>query len=292
MMHDFFMISGMGLDWTIQTDRPLTSKPLNEATTINSHRHIADMLRPIAFTRVLNAVANERAKYAAVMTHRFFTADHLFLRIVNQQIMCSTELPWGLVNETTEQSLNNSRASNHTSDYHSSSSNASESILNVSSRLKAPDLTNLQSPLLDFARREEEFASKFLQIVVHSTSLLKRPTHVGLRTSSRRRTPRSSKRRHHELTVENELEEVGADPKRKSVSWSDATDTSLQQQFVHRYLDQLWSHLSTHLWDFLHEPLWGGPVITDQQLGALSCSVRTTPILLARSMLLVCAKGE
>ena len=187
-------------DWSLACERPLTSTPLNEATTINSYLHVADMLRPIAFARVLNAVANERAKYAAVMTHRFFTADPAFLSISRHQVTANTDLPWGLLCDNTPDAAANTT---HTSDYHSASGGSvvslTNSLLQLSATLTAPDLSNLQSPVLDFARREREFASKFLHIVVQSTSLLKRPApHMGLRTSSRRRTPRSSKRRTHE----------------------------------------------------------------------------------------------
>ena len=190
-----------GSDWTLACEQSLTSTPLNEPTTINSYQHIADMLRPIAFTRVLNTLANERAKYAAVMTHRFFTADESFLHLAKQQVTCTNDLPWGLLYDNTQEGIGNVT---HTSDYHSASGGSvtslTNSLLQLSSTLSAPDLSSLQSPVLDFARREREFASKFLQIVVQSTSLLKRPVPpVGMRTSSRRRTPRSSKRRTHEL---------------------------------------------------------------------------------------------
>ena len=98
------------------------------------------------------------------------------------------------------------------------------------------------------------------------------------------------------MNFSNELEAIpsdsAADPKRKSVSWSDATDTNLQQQFVQRYIDFLWTHLGTHLWDFLHEPMWGGSLVTDKQLGSLDSVTHTTALLLSRSMLQVCAKGK
>ena len=191
-----------GSDWTQCCDRPMTSQALSEPSTMNSYRHLSDMLRPIAFTRVLNMVAGERAKYAAMMTHRFFTADSAFIRMAHQQVCRDNDLPWGLMCNTTP---GESSSTTHTSDYHSASAEGSvisltNSLLQLSETLTAPDLSNLQSPVLDFIRREREFISKFLQIVVQSTSLLKRSVpHTTLRTSSRRRTPRSSKRRSHEL---------------------------------------------------------------------------------------------
>ena len=94
----------------------------------------------------------------------------------------------------------------------------------------------------------------------------------------------------------NELEALavdgGNDPKRKSVSWSDATDSNVQHQFMQRYVDLLWSHLENHLWDFLHENLWGGAVVIDKQSGSLNCVPYTTSLLLSRCMLQVCAKGD
>ena len=108
------------------------------------------------------------------MTHQFFSASDDFLSLVLR-----TRLPdysWG--EDIIRPGLRTS-SSHHsdTSDYHtggeSSSVSLSTSMLRVGT-VTAPDLSRHMSPIVDFTRREQEFAGKFFHIVCASTSLLKK----------------------------------------------------------------------------------------------------------------------
>ena len=57
--------------------------PFPLASHINSYSCMGENTKAISFSRVLTVLAAERSKYAAAMTHRFYTASEDFLKLVN-----------------------------------------------------------------------------------------------------------------------------------------------------------------------------------------------------------------
>lgn len=198
------------------------------AECTNSLSNLGEYVKPIPFTRVLNVLANERSKYAALETHRFFTTNHEFVKL-----LYSGKLPdfiW-----TDGSSHVNEKAERDTSDYHTatgSMTSLSAAVLKVGN-LRAPDLSDSDSPLVDLARREHLFAENFLLIVCNSTNLLRR--------NDNQRSKRSVKHSQ-SMSIANKPPRGDtpvlsrSDSLRKSVSWGDSADSSIKSQLTSRYV--------------------------------------------------------
>ena len=194
----------------------------------NTLSNMGENVRAIPFSRVLSLLAHERSKYAALETHRFFTTNSEFAKL-----LYSGKLP----NYVWSEDVSNSsveRQDRDTSDYHTatgSMTSLSAAVLKIGS-IRAPDLSNNNSPLVELSRREHAFAEQFLVIVCSSTNLLRkndaqksrRPVKASVSMSSakppRGDTPVLSR----------------SDSLRKSVSWGDSADSSIRSQLISRYV--------------------------------------------------------
>ena len=241
-----------------------------DAVVMNSYKNIGESIKPIPFIRVLHILANERAKYVAIMTHRIITAnDTLHILIGSNKIR---EYAWNesLYMDKGKPLTANGMAAN-TSDYHS----ATESYTSMSTTafrvgdIIPPDVSRHVVPINEFSHREHEFAAKFLQIVCDSTSLLKKSSRSNYREES------SSTSR-----------------PRKTVSWGDVADNSVRSQLTQRYLELLWHYYSSHLFDFFHDLIWGGSDIVKGQLGHVILCPDTVVMVCVRMMQQVCLKGK
>ena len=274
---------------------------------INSLRFLGESVRPMPFLRVLNILSNERSKYPAIMTHRFLTASSDFLELIY-----SNKIPdyvWDCENQHSNASLSQSGEKNdsancwrngQTSDYHSASTASLSATMLRVGNMRAPDLSREMSPVIEFARREHEFASRFLQIVCHSTGLLKRPPSAASKRKNAPKTgvpPRSNnnrpsvQHRTSNVTLDEDTRSLN-DPRRKTVSWGDAFDDSLRVQLTERYMDLLWQNFGSNLWNFFQEHGWGSRDSSSTELGHLSLCPDTVVMLLIRMMKQLCAKGQ
>ncbi|XP_053406512.1 uncharacterized protein LOC123547038 [Mercenaria mercenaria] len=218
------------------------------AENTNSLANIGEHVRAIPFSRVLSVLANERSKYAALETHRFFTTNHEFVKL-----LYSGKLPdfvW-----TEDSSHANERPDKDTSDYHTatgSMTSLSAAILKVGS-IRAPDLSDSDSPLVELARREHSFAENFLLIVCNSTNLLRRNDNQKSKRVVKysQSMASSSKPPRGDTPVLSR-----SDSLRKSVSWGDSADSSIKTQLTSRYMDLYWNHFGTSLYMMFYEPCW------------------------------------
>ncbi|ELU07777.1 hypothetical protein CAPTEDRAFT_221350 [Capitella teleta] len=259
----------------LSRDEPRDSPSVSEH---NRPCNIHCSLTPIPFSRVLHILANERAQYAAAITQDFFTGHSAFLRTLSK-----AQLP---VYSWSDQFTLQGNPRVTTSDYHSGSGGShvslSTAILRVGS-MCAPDLSQEPSPLFDFARRETTFANRFLQIVCHSTNLLKKPN-GSLRLRSAKPPVHSEpakNRARPSLPLPSRApppprtEEPLArgDIKRKSVSWGDASEHSTISQLTHKYSELLWQYFIPNLFAFLCEPVWRTPgtrqLLVTEKVGSL-----------------------
>lgn len=226
----------------------VTLNALNPECT-NSLANLGEHVKAIPFTRVLSIIANERSKYAALESHRFFTTNHEFVKL-----LFSGRLPdyvW-----TEDSSHTNDKLDRDTSDYHTatgSMTSLSAAVLKVGS-LRAPDLSDCDSPLVELGRREHHFAETFLMIVCNSTNLLRKPDtqksrRVGVKYSQSMMN--TSKPPKSETPVMSR-----SDSLRKSVSWGDSADSSIKSQLTSRYMDLYWNHFGTSLYMMFYEPCW------------------------------------
>ena len=256
-------------------------------------------LRVIPFTKVLNILANERSRYAAKLTHHFFTTNEAFMQMVSSSSI--PEFEWGDY-QPHQQQPHSMLVRSDTSDYHTlSGSNASlnATFLQVGS-VRAPDLSNLCSPLIHFATKEQEFAENFLLIVCNSTSLL------------RKNEPKSRINRHlNKVTdMKNPLSPVvGRPPRvmfhgetpvmtrtdsyhRKTVSWGDNADNNIRSAVVSHYMDTLWTHLGSNLDLFLNEPAWTSQSnLLQSKLGSILLFNDTVTTVLRNMIEHICHKG-
>ncbi|XP_056005348.1 uncharacterized protein LOC125658636 isoform X2 [Ostrea edulis] len=217
----------------------------------NQPGHVSFSVKSIPFSKILNIIAVERAKYAAIETHRFFTVNEDFVRI-----LYSGKLPNYVWNDEVQYP---GHISHHldTSDYHTASgsmTSISGAILKVGS-VRAPDLTPYEPPLNEFARQENEFAENFLLIVCNSTNLLrKNDSHSkGKHKSSKSpKSPTSKPPKGQDTPVLSR-----SDSKRKTVSWGDSADSSIRSQLAGRYMEVLWKFFGLALEQCFYEPVWG-----------------------------------
>ena len=147
------------------------------ATGLNSYRNLAESVQPIPVPEVLSLVASERCKYAAVVTHQFFAGSPELLRTV---LKCRLpEYSW--CEDFLTKTGSRFPAQTDTSDYGTGSHRSINTSLLRVAGIVAPDLSHHASPLIDFSRREHQFAQKFLQMISHSTKLLKKSRKVSTR---------------------------------------------------------------------------------------------------------------
>ncbi|XP_052773816.1 uncharacterized protein LOC128212404 isoform X2 [Mya arenaria] len=217
------------------------------AESSNSFACLGEHVKALPFTRVLSILANERSKYAALETHRFFTNNGEFVKL-----LYSGRLPnyiW-----TEESSHTNDKIEKETSDYHTatgSMTSLSAAILKVGS-IRAPDLTDSDSPLVELGRREHNFAENFLYVVCSSTNLLqKKDNQRSRRAVKLTQSFSSAKPPKGDTPVLSR-----SDSLRKSVSWGDSADSSIKSQLVSRYMDLYWSHFGANLHTMFYEPCW------------------------------------
>lgn len=286
------------------------------AVVMNSYRNLGESIKPIPFIRVLNILSSERSKYAAIMAHRIFTTNDEFVNLTQ----CRLEAyAWNeRENNHTPPNKNQTNGSSsggtssiNTSDYHSgtatsgshSTTNQTHNARFIVGNMRVPDLAKEMSNIVEFSQREYEFASKFLHIVCSSTNLLKkasttqqqqRSAAAQNRDSPVSATPRNKDR---ETTAVFDLGDHtttgSGDPKRKSVSWGDTVESSVKQQLTQKYMDLMWQFCGSHLYEFFHEPIWGGLDSVQGQLGHVAVCPDTVIILVVRMMQQVCltAKG-
>ncbi|XP_060604435.1 uncharacterized protein LOC132757240 [Ruditapes philippinarum] len=128
----------------------------------------------------------------------------------------------------------------------------SAAILKVGS-VRAPDLSDSESPLVELARGEHSFAENFLLIVCNSTNLLRRNDHQ----KSRRAVKYSQSMMNSGKPPRGDTPVLSrSDSLRKSVSWGDSADSSIKSQLTSRYMDSYWNHFGTSLYMMFYEPCW------------------------------------
>ena len=196
------------------------------AECTSSAAGLGEHVKAMPFTRVLSILANERSKYAALETHRFFTTNSEFLKLLN-----SGKLPDYVWSEET--SHTNERHDRETSDYHTatgSMTSLSAAVLKVGS-IRAPDLTNSDSPLVELGRREHTFCENFIIVVCNSTNLLRKN---GRNHKSRKVVQLSSSFSSAKPPRGDTPVLSRSDSLRKSVSWGDSADSSIKSQLVSR----------------------------------------------------------
>ena len=282
-------------------------------------------VKPVPFLHILNLLASERAKYAAAMTHQFFSASDEFLALVLR-----TRLPdytWGedvirpgARTNSGAQLGSAAGSTSDTSDYHTGSQvSLSTAMLRVGT-ITAPDLSRHMSPIVDFTRREQEFAGKFFHIVCASTSLLKKssvlpstaqpsiPTPRTKRVSLRYQNhpkpdstppPASTLKSRSDndvlmpLKTDKEPRKTQSTPNssRKSVSWGDSAEVGIIQQLTYKYLDLMWEYFGAQLGDFFVAPVHGGVDSTAGQLGNIRLCKDIVSILIVRMIQQTCLKG-
>ena len=286
-----------GITHTPSTSRTLLSSskfvqnssvgPFHPSLT-NSCASIGEHIRSIPFTRVLNILANERSKYSAIEAHRFFTTNDEFIKV-----LYSGKLPDFVWTEETKASLD--RSDRDTSDYHTatgSMTSLSAAVLKVGS-IKAPDLSNLISPLVDTSRKEHSFAEHFLLIVCNSTNLLRKSDNQQqksrrpVKTSHSVSFGRPPRGQHHDTPVLSRNDSL-----RKSVSWGDSADSSIRSQLISRYMDMYWNNFGANLQTIFYELNWGRQKTLHQsEIGSLLICNTTVIALIKHMMEHVCLKG-
>ncbi|KAH9509619.1 hypothetical protein Btru_044020 [Bulinus truncatus] len=266
-LEDFNIIVN-GLKLHFQVDKSLTFgvhhflMPSNNSSSVLTSA-LTKPLRIIPFHKILGILANERSKYAARLTHQFFTQNEQFL-----QILSKGSLP-GFEWDDYFPQLNQPHTAmmrSDTGDYHTvtgSSASISATYIKIGS-LRAPDLSNLASPLLHFSQAEQEFAESFLLIVCNSTSLLRKNepqkahrVHKGNKQSNPKNAMSPVVGRPPKVQFQGETPVMTrSDSQRKTVSWGDNADSTIRSAVVDHYMDIMWTQLGRNLDLFLDEPAW------------------------------------
>ncbi|GFO48406.1 coiled-coil domain-containing protein 142 [Plakobranchus ocellatus] len=265
-LEDFNSIVGaLRLSYQMDKSQNFGSNPFSDQVTSHSlllNSSLINPLKTIQFTKILGILANERSKYAAKLAHQFFTCNEHFLRMLSTGSLPNFE--WGdyLPHQNQPHSL---MMMTDTSDYHTfTGSNASlnATYLQVGF-VRAPDLSNLSSPLVEFSAKEQEFAESFLLIVCNSTSLLRKNEPGKPQRAQKISTAKNFMSpvvgRPPRVQYQNDTPVMNrADSQRKKVSWGDNADNSIRSAVVAHYMDSLWLHLGRNLDLFLDEPAWQG----------------------------------
>ena len=197
------------------------------AESTNSISNLGEYVKAIPFSRVLNILATERSKYAALAAHRFFTTNEEFVKL-----LYSGRLPDYLWSEESTSHVTD-KFDKDTSDYHTatgSMTSLSAAILKIGS-IRAPDLSDSDSPLVEIAHQEHQFAENFLMIVFSSTNLLRRHD----QSKSRRGVKYSQSVSFSMRPPRGDTPVLSrSDSLRKSVSWGDSADSSIKSQLTSR----------------------------------------------------------
>ncbi|CAG5119772.1 unnamed protein product [Candidula unifasciata] len=234
-------------------------------------------LRIIPFTKVLSILASERSKYAAKLTHKFFTSNEDFLHMVNTGNLPAFD--WGdyLPHQNQPHSM---MVQSDTSDYHTltaSSASLTAAYVHVGS-IRAPDMSGLASPLIQFSQKEQEFAESFLLIVCNSTSLLRKHdpqkphrVHHGSKQVDSKSTMSPVVGRPPRVQFQGDTPVMSrTDSQRKTVSWVDNADNSIRTAVVAHYMDSLWTQFGRNLDLYLDEPAWiGRNCLLHSEMGSL-----------------------
>lgn len=196
------------------------------AESTNALSNLGEHVKAIPFSRVLSTLAAERSKYAALATHRFFTTNTEFVKL-----LFSGKLPDYIWSE--ESSHMTEKFDKDTSDYHTatgSMTSLSAAILKIGS-IRAPDLSDSDSPLVEIARQEHQFAENFLLVVCNSTNLLRKND----QSKSRRSVKHSHSVSFSARPPRGDTPVLSRnDSLRKSVSWGDSADGSIKTQLTSR----------------------------------------------------------
>ncbi|CAL1542275.1 unnamed protein product, partial [Lymnaea stagnalis] len=301
-LEDFNIIVN-GLKLHYQVDKSLTFGIHLFASTSNARSSVVNSavtkpLRTIPFTKILSILANERSRYAAKLTHQFFTQNEHFFRMLNCGSLPSFEWDHYLPHQNQPHSV---MMHSDTSDYHTftgSSASLNATFLQVGP-VRAPDLSNLVSPLLQFSQKEQEFAETFLLIVCNSTSLLRknephkqhRARHSNKQANSK--TPLSPVvGRPPRVQFQGETPVMTrTDSQRKTVSWGDNADNTIRSAVVAHYMDSMWTHLGRNLDLFLDEPAWSGrKCLLQSEMGSVLLFSDTVSAVLRNMIEHVCYK--
>lgn len=268
---------------------------------------LSESIKSIPFHKVLAILANERSRYAAQLTHRFFTANEAFL----STLAFTSRHPAFQWEEDAGSAISGihlqarSLARDYSpdplrdgDDYRGSRSSLSGAVLQMGN-LRVPDLSGLPSPLVDFSHSEQLFADSFLQIVCTSTSLL-RKNEAGSNNRSRSkhrtdfRAPPMSPVVGRPPKMQGETPVLSrSDSRRKTVSWGDNADSSIRSQVVAMYINVLWQHLGRNLDLFLDEPAWAGKLgLLQSRMGTVFLYGDAVIAMLRHMMEHICMKGR
>ena len=266
---------------------------LDKISRANSYHNLNIGIKPIPFARVLSVLANERSKYIASIVHKFFTTHERFLEICQ----CQNVADYSWVDKATKEGDKHPAPSTvETSDYYTASE--SSAMLQTGS-LVAPDLSQNMSPVIAFSQMEYDFAVGFLQIVCHSTNLLRRPVHRQPSSQSDTEpermssTKKKSSTTKHSTDADIHLSSGTSDAERKSVSWSDTKEVTIIQQLVQRYMQLLWQHFGRQVLELFQRPAFDGVTETsDGQLGSIVLCPDTVVMMIVHMVRQTCVKGN
>ena len=302
-LEDFNNIVGsLRLSYQMDKSQNFGANPFLDQVTSHSLLLNSSLIKPlktIQFTKVLNILANERSRYAAKLAHQFFTCNEHFVRLLTTGNLPKFE--WGdyLPHQNQPHSV---MMMTDTSDYHTfTGSNASLNATYLQiGYVRAPDLSNLSSPLVEFSAKEQEFAESFLLIVCNSTSLLRknepgkpqRAQKVSMAKSMMSpvvgRPPRVQF--HGDTPV---INRDRGDSQRKKVSWGDNADNTIRSAVVAHYMDSLWLHLGRNMDLFLDEPAWQDRrCLLESTMGSILLFNDTVTAMLRNMIEHVCYKGK
>ncbi|XP_050399130.1 uncharacterized protein LOC126816536 [Patella vulgata] len=225
--------------------------------------NLSHSVKGIPFSKVLTLLAKERSRYAASITHRFFTANDDFIKIL--QMGNLPVFTWNTDNENRNTNSNqvskNDILFHDTSDYHTatgSNTSLSAAILKIGT-LRVPDLSLYMSPLVDFSRKEQEFTENFLLVVCNSTNLLRKNDSTK---KVRHKDGKDGKATFSPVVgrpprIQGDMPVLSrSDSRRKTVSWGDNADCSVRNQIVSKYMDIMWMWFGQNLDLCLDEPSW------------------------------------
>nr|XP_006825961.1 PREDICTED: uncharacterized protein LOC102807646 [Saccoglossus kowalevskii] len=258
-------------DWLNCTGGNLTSLHTTPVTRINSVHYMNGNIKTIPIHKILSIFASERSKHAAKLTFKFFTTNKEFLSLSNTKL---STFDWQTYPRGDKVSSN---FQSNTSDYHSDGSigSVTSDILQVG-EIKAPDLSQEMSPVVDFTMQEEEFLSLFLTTVATSTNLLRKSHTKDLGASPVKIHFRGGRK--------------SREKKAKSVHWGDCLDSNTKHQLVSKYMDHLWQNFGGRLQELLHSQAWGIGYSTFDDLGHIQLCDNTVIMMLVQMVELICVK--
>ena len=256
---------------------------LDKISRANSYHNLNIGIKPIPFARVLSVLANERSKYIASIVHKFFTTHERFLEICQ----CQNVADYSWVDKAAKEGDKPAAPSTgETSDYYTASE--SSAMLQTGS-LVAPDLSQNMSPVIAFSQMEYDFAVGFLQIVCHSTNLLRRPVARQPSSQSDTEPERTSTTKKKGSTTTKQSN----DTEHKSVTWSDTKEVTVIQQLVQRYMQLLWQHFGRQVLELFQRPAFDGVTETPGgQLGSIVLCPDTVVMMIVHMVRQTCVKGN